>query len=179
MLTHDLHLFPLPISFEARSHCATHDKRKLSLRIFQINRELTFGRTLILPTHPLARAISQVWQFPLCRYRHGYPRPTRGHSARSNHRAPFFHHAGISSARSYVPISSGQWWKVFPILEELESIGPYSNVQDYLLRLDDDQFMPDFKERHSVVHVRRCLYQFRQRTLMKPLLYIAHRKGVI
>lgn len=69
---------------------ATHDKRKLSLRIFQINRELTFGRTLILLTHPLARAISQVWQFPLCRYRHGYPtRPTRNHSARSNHRAPF------------------------------------------------------------------------------------------
>ena len=61
---------------------------------------LRSARTLILPTHPLARAISQVWQFPLCRYRHGYPRPTRGHSARSNHRAPFYHHAGISSARS-------------------------------------------------------------------------------
>ena len=130
----------------------------------------------------LLRGPFPVWQFPLCRYRHGYPtRPTRSHSARSNHRAPFFHHAGISSARSYVPISSGQWWKVvtpFPILEELESIGPYSYVQDYLLRHDDDQFMPDFKERHSVVHVRRCLYQFRQRTLIKPLLYIAHRKGV-
>ena len=60
MLTHDLHIFPLPISFEARSHCATHDKRKLSLRIFQINRELTFGRTLILLTHPLARAIPSM-----------------------------------------------------------------------------------------------------------------------
>ena len=63
MLTHDLHLFPLPISFEARSHCATHDKRKLSLRIFQINRELAFGRTLILPTHPLARAIPRYGSF--------------------------------------------------------------------------------------------------------------------
>lgn len=39
---------------------ATHDKRKLSLRIFQINRELAFGRTLILPTHPLARAIPSM-----------------------------------------------------------------------------------------------------------------------
>ena len=56
----------------------------------------------------LLRGPFPVWQFPLCRYRHGYPtRPTRSHSARSNHRAPFFHHAGISSARSYVPISSG------------------------------------------------------------------------
>ena len=127
MLTHDLHIFPLPISFEARSHCATHEKRKLSLRIFQINRELAFGRTLILLTYPLARAISQVWQFPLCRYRHGYPRPTRGHSARSNHRAPFFHHAGISSARSYVPISSGQWWKVvnpFQFFKDWKALDP-------------------------------------------------------
>lgn len=63
MLTHDLHLFPLPISFEARSHCATHDKRKLSLRIFQINRKLTFGRTLILPTHRLAAAIPRYGSF--------------------------------------------------------------------------------------------------------------------
>jgi hypothetical protein len=69
-------LFPLPILRRERVPTyATHEKRKLSLRIFQINRELAFGRTLILPTHPLARAISQVWQFPLCRYRHGYPRP--------------------------------------------------------------------------------------------------------
>ena len=42
-------LFPLPISFEARSYCATHDKRKLSLRIFQINRELAFGQDTYSP----------------------------------------------------------------------------------------------------------------------------------
>lgn len=36
--------------------------------------------------------------------------------------------------------------------------------------------MPDSKERHSVVHVRRVISMF-QRTLIKPLLYIAHRKG--
>ena len=39
---------------------ATHEKRKLSLRIFQINRELTFGRTLILLTHRLAAAIPSM-----------------------------------------------------------------------------------------------------------------------
>ena len=63
MLSHDLHIFPLTISFEARSYCATHEKRKLSLRIFQINRELTFGRTLILPTHRLAAAIPRYGSF--------------------------------------------------------------------------------------------------------------------
>lgn len=42
---------------------ATHDKRKLSLRIFQINRELTFGRTLILLTHRLSAAIPRYGSF--------------------------------------------------------------------------------------------------------------------
>lgn len=84
------HYSPYLFSEESASYCATHDKRKLSLRIFQINRELTFGQDTYSPYLSSCEGHSQVWQFPLCRYRHGYPRPTRSHSARSNHRAPFF-----------------------------------------------------------------------------------------
>lgn len=47
-------------------------------------------------------------------------------SARSNHRAPFFHHAGISSARSYVPISSGP---MVESLSNLERIGKHWTPQ--------------------------------------------------
>ena len=84
------HYFPyLSLSRRVPTY-ATHNKRKLSLRIFQINRELTFGQDTYSPYSSSCEGHSQVWQFPLCRYRHGYPRPTRGHSARSNHRAPFF-----------------------------------------------------------------------------------------
>ena len=130
MLSHDLHIIPPYLSLSRRVPTyATHEERKLSLRIFQINRELAFGRTLILLTYRLAAAISQVWQFPLCRYRHGYPRPTRSHSARSNHRAPFFHHAGISSARSYVPISSGPMVESCYPLSNLERIGKHWTLQ--------------------------------------------------
>lgn len=57
------HYSPYLFSEESASYCATHDKRKLSLRIFQINRELTFGRTLILPTYRLAAAIPRYGSF--------------------------------------------------------------------------------------------------------------------
>ena len=83
-------LFPLPISFEARSYCATHDKRKLSLRIFQINRELAFGQDTYSPYssscegHFPGMAVS-VMPIPAW-----LSEATRGRSARSNHRAPFF-----------------------------------------------------------------------------------------
>ena len=69
---------------------ATHDKRKLSLRIFQINRELTFGRTLILLTYRLAAAIPRYGSFRYADTGMAIRRFTRSHSARSNHRAPFF-----------------------------------------------------------------------------------------
>ena len=54
------HIPPTYSPKRARSHCATHEKRKLSLGIFQEHRELAFGRTLILPTYHLSAAISSM-----------------------------------------------------------------------------------------------------------------------
>lgn len=85
-LAFDLHLFPLPISFEARSQDTPS----------------------------------------LCRHRHSYPRLTQHYFARSNHRVPFFHHVSIHRyparvlrARICEPNRVN-----FPVLKELERIGP-------------------------------------------------------
>ena len=164
MLSHDLQIIPPTYSPKrARSHTPPTINGNFHSGYSRLTVNLRSARTLILPTYPLARPFPRYGSFRYADTGMAIRRFARSHTARSNHRAPFFHHAGISSARSYVPISSGPMVEScypFPILEELESIGPHSYVQDYLLHLDDDQFMPDSKERHSVVHVRRFYINF-------------------
>lgn len=172
MLTHDLHIIPPYLSLSRRvptTPPTTNENFHSGYSRLTVN--LRSAGHLFSLLIALRRPFP-VWQFPLCRYRHGYPRPTRSHSARSNHRAPFFSPCWYLLRTSYVPISSG------PMVESYEH---HSFQSPKNWKALDPTVMSwttcctttmnsyaRFQGAAQRRPVRRCLYQFRQRSLVKP-----------